>query len=112
MNALTNQNAPSPEALQQMLVMLSAMMGSQGQRQDPMAQYLAELQRQDEERKKREEEQANFRSLSPLTSPQQGGQQQSGFGNVMQLYGVADNLSKAYNNESLFSNLGSLFSSL
>ena len=114
MDAVTSQNRPSPEALQQMLVMLSAMMSSQGQREDPMAQYLAELQRQDEERKRREEQQQNFRALSPLTNPNQGGGQgkSTGFGNLMQGYGVADDLSQAFTDKSLFSNLASLFSSL
>jgi hypothetical protein len=99
----------SPDTTQQVLAMVLAQMAAQKKPLDPVANYLASLERQDEERKKQNMLYSQNQLSYPPNSARSGGQGQSGFGNIGQVYNVADTISKGYNGENLVSNVISLF---
>jgi hypothetical protein len=99
----------SPDTTQQVLAMVLAQLASQKKQPDPVADYLEEMKRQDEERKKQEARRSQNQSMNfPQSSASRGGQ--SGMDNTMKLVGAANTASNLYNNESLISNIGSLAS--
>ena len=99
----------SPDT-QQVLAMVMAQLAAQNKQSDPVADYLKEMKRLDEEQKKQDALRSQNQSLSyPPNSSRSGGQNQSGFGNIAQVYNVADTISKGYNGENLISNVISLF---
>jgi hypothetical protein len=100
----------SEEELQQKLALLQMMLASnKEQPRSPIDEYLAEMQRQDEERKKQEARRSGSQSQYPsMNSQQYGGGGRSGAQNVMGAVNTANTLSNAYNGESLVSNLGSV----
>jgi len=100
------------EDLQRTLALFQVMMSSkQGKQADPIADYLAEMQRKDEERKKQEARRSSSQSQFPSSSRQQyGGSGQSGMSNVLGAVNTANTLSEAYNGSSLGTNLMSALS--
>jgi hypothetical protein len=99
----------SPETTQQVLAMLMAQLASQKKQTDPVADYLASLERENEEREKQNARLARTQSMNyPQSSSAKGGG--SGVDNVMKVYGAADSASKLYNNQDLISNIGSAIS--
>lgn len=102
----------SPDTTQQVLAMVMAQLASQNKQSDPVADYLEEMKRQDEERKKQEARRTQNQSMNfpqSSSSTSRGGGT-TGVDNAMKVYGAADTASKLYNNESLISNIGSLAS--
>jgi hypothetical protein len=101
----------SPDTTQQVLAMVLAQLAGQKKQPDPVADYLEEMKRQDEERKKQEQRNQRMQSMnSPQNSSYGGGQSRSGASNVMGALNMANDVSKLYNNESLISNIGSIAS--
>ena len=100
----------SPDTTQQVLAMVLAQLAGQKKQPDPVADYLEEMRRQDEERKKQEQRNQRVQSMNQLQNPGYGGQGRSGASNMMGALNMANDVSKLYNNESLMSNIGSLAS--
>ena len=103
----------SPELLQQYFWMLMAQAASAKTPQNQTQEELDKLKKEEEERQKqnarlRQSQGTAYPSSS--TTTRYGGGASTGVNNVMKVYGAADDLSKAYNSESLFSNIGSMAS--
>jgi hypothetical protein len=100
----------SPDTQQQVLAMVLAQLASQKQQSDPVADYLAEMKRQDEEQKKQDARRSQNQSMNfPQSGTTRGGGA-SGIDNTMKAVGAANTLSNMYNGESLVSNIGTLAS--
>ncbi len=102
------------EDLQRTMALFQMMMASKTEKPpDLISDYLAAIQRQNEADEKEKARRSQFLQSQSLFAPPgnaySGGQNQSGFGNIMGALNTANTASNIYNGQSLGANIMSLF---